>query len=305
MKPLRFALLALGITALIAFGAACSSEDTEDGDSAGNDIPAADGGGAFGDVSEEPAPQTSGSGVIGDDGGTASGDLQGLLDRKIVQNTTVDLEVEEVSRSFQDIMNIALTAGGHVASSSFSNEDDEQIADLTIRVPAEEHQRVLTQLREMGEVTEESSDANDVTEEYTDLQARLRTLEATEQRYLELLAQATTIPDILAMEDRLAGVRAQIEQVQGRINLLDSLTELGTITVHLRPLAAAGGGARVSPVRAGGAAWVGSLAAVEVVATVAVAVIIFSWWLLIPAAVVAIAVRWWLRRPGAAAGGTT
>jgi hypothetical protein len=108
------------------------------------------------------------------------------------------------------------------------------------------------------------------------------------------------------VQDRLDGVRGQIEQVQGRINMFDQLTDLGTITVHLRPLAADAGGADVSPVRAAEAAWEASLAAVEVVATVAVAVVVFSWWLLIPGAIVVVAARWWLsRRPRATAGTTT
>jgi hypothetical protein len=302
VKPTRCALVALGIAALIAFGAACSSESPdESADSSNAAMPTTGAGEPFG---EEPAAQADGAAVVGDDG-SANQALPDVLDRKIIQNTTVDLEVEEVSRTFQDIMNIALTAGGHVASSSFSNDDDQQIADLTIRVPAEQHQQVLQQLREMGEVTQESSDANDITEEYTDLQARLRTLEATEGRYLELLGRAQAIPDILTVQDRLDGVRGQIEQVQGRINMFDQLTDLGTITVHLRPLAAAAG-ADVSPVRAAEAAWEASLAAVEVVATVAVAVVVFSWWLLIPGAIVVVAARWWLsRRPRATAGTTT
>jgi hypothetical protein len=260
-----------------------------------------------GEVEEYAAPPglpaTSADSLSEADGSPAlDPKLQGLLDRKIIQSTSVDVEVKEVGRSFQDIIRIAETAGGFVASSSFSNVNDEQIADLTIRVPGDRYQGVLAQIRGMGEVTQESSDANDVTEEYTDLQARLRTLEATERRYLELLGQADEISDILLVQDRLDSVRGQIEQVQGRINMLEHLTDLATITAHLRPEAAAvelpaeDGG--LSPFEAAGNAWESSLEALRGLATVALVIGAFSWWLVPPLAAMGFGARWWLsRRP--------
>lgn len=231
---------------------------------------------------------------------TQDADLQGLLDRKIIQSTSVDITVEQVGRDFQEIIRIAETAGGFVASSTFSNVDDQQIADITIRVPSDKYQDVLAQIRGMGEVAQESSDANDVTEEYTDLQARLRTLEATEQRYLELLGEANEINEILQVQDRLDSVRGQIEQVQGRINLLEHLTDLATITVHLRPESAVveapadGGG--VHPLDAAASAWETSLEALRGLAAAALVVVVFSWWIAPPLAALVISARWWLGR---------
>lgn len=235
---------------------------------------------------------------------TGQGDAQpaqlpDTLGRKIVQTTDIDVKVKEVPRTFQDVVRIATTAGGFVASSSFSNADKEQIADFTVRVPADQYQNVLAQIRGMGTVDTEKSDANDATEEYTDLQARLRTLQATEQRYLDLLAKAENVNDILTVQDRLDGVRGQIEQVQGRINLLDHLTDLATITIHLRPLgvvgpASTGGGAH--PINAAQSAWQHSLEALRGLAAVALVVAVFSWWLVPPLAVLAFAARWWMNR---------
>jgi hypothetical protein len=176
--------------------------------------------------------------------------------------------------------------------------DGAQVADITIRVPADRYQAVLQEIRGMGEVVTEGSDSSDVTEEYSDLEARLRTLEATEQRYLELLAQANNVNDILTVQDRLDVVRGEIEQVQGRINLLDNLTDLATITVHLRPAAVAvdgGGGGGLSG--AAENAWEASLDALRGIATAAVVVAAFSWWLLPPLAALAFGARWLLRRP--------
>ena len=249
--------------------------------------------------------QVSSSDVGAPAGEPPAPEVQNVLDRKIIQSTSIDVEVTEVGRNFQDIIRIAQTAGGFVASSSFSNVEDEQIADLTIRVPADRYQDVLGQIRGMGEVAQEGSEANDITEEFTDLQARLRTLEATESRYLELLGQADTIDDILLVQDRLDGVRGQIEQVQGRVNLLNELTDLATITVHLRSVAigteSADGG--LHPLEAAAAAWDVSLDTLRVLATVVLVVVVFSWWLVPPLAALGIGARWWLsRRPRPAAG---
>src|SRR5690606_10566082 len=79
----------------------------------------------------------------------------------------------------------------------------------------------------------------DVTAEYTDLQSSLRNLTAVEQQYLTLLSQAREVDDILLVQDRLNGVRGQIEQVQGRIKLLDNLADLATVRVSLSPEAGA------------------------------------------------------------------
>ena len=78
-----------------------------------------------------------------------------------------------------------------------------------------------------------TEDTSEVTEEYSDLQARLRNVEATEAQYLELLASAESITDVLLVQDRLNSVRLEIEQVQGRIQLLDDLTSMATITTFL------------------------------------------------------------------------
>ena len=171
--------------------------------------------GRSGDAPHENLSAYSINAISGGEEPAAPADQQlgNALDRKIIQSSSVDLGVEGengVSRSFQDIIRIAETAGGFVANSSFSNIDEKQFADVTIRVPSTQYQSVLAEIRGMGTVSEESSDANDVTEEFTDLQARLRTPNATEQRYPELLARAETSNHILVAQDAPYSVRCPI-----------------------------------------------------------------------------------------------
>jgi hypothetical protein len=202
-------------------------------------------------------------------------------DRKIVQTATIRLQVEGVNESFADVERIAAEEGGFVASSNFAYQGEQQVATITIRVPAQSYQSVLARVRELGaRVDAETSNASDVTEEYSDLEARLRNLEATEARLLELMGRATNVNEILQVQDRLNGVRGEIERVLGRISLLDRLTELATITVHLRPVVVSNGGgnggfnfgAEVSK------AWDESLEFLGDVAAAVIAVVVFVWW---------------------------
>jgi hypothetical protein len=166
-------------------------------------------------------------------------------------------------------------------------------------VPTTRYQEVLSDLRGLGsKVVAEDSRTSDVTAEYTDLSSRLRNVEATETQLLELLGRATTINEILLVQDRLNSARAEIEQIKGRMALLDKLTDLATITVHLQPVAvgaSSGGGGRLSEEVS--EAWQSSIDFLTDVAAAAIHVIVFAWWLPIIAIPALLLGRSYLRRP--------
>lgn len=218
------------------------------------------------------------------DVGFAGGALVSSLDRKIAQTASLQLQVDEVGAGFEEVGRIATAAGGFVSSSSFSYQGERQVASVTVRVPVERYQSVLADLRGLGvRVDSENSEAQDVTEEYTDLSSRLRNLEATETQLLTLLGQADTVNDILTVQDRLNQVRYEIEQVKGRIQMLENMTSLATVTVHLRPATGdantfnqSGTGidlrAEVSE------AWNASLEFLGGIAAGVISVVVFAWW---------------------------
>lgn len=231
-----------------------------------------------------PADASGAATTGGSGGGDNPAGLPGQLDRKIIQTATLDLTVEAVAKNFENVGNIAAGLGGFVASSQFGNDGDRQTASITIRVPGDRYQDALVQLRKLGEVKGEQSGANDVTEQYTDLQSRLKNLQSIEAQYVQFLARAESITDVLTVQDRLNATRADIEQVQGRINLLDHQADLATITVHLDPPAVTktepktDTGAR-GPLEVAADSFEASLAVLLGIATVALAVVAFSWWL--------------------------
>lgn len=228
-------------------------------------------------------------------------DLQG---RKLVRDAHLSLEVADVGQSVQRVESIAVSAGGFVSSSNVFISDPPQpvegdtvappperteTASVTVRVPASEYTSVMAELRGIAdEVRSESSTTTDVTEEFADLEARLRNLEATEQQYLALLDQAETISDILALQDRLNTVRLEIERVQGQINLYNDLTDLATITVQLTPPLPGndGGTGQGWAEEAWENAWEKSQEVLEGMGTVAIAGAVVLIWLAVPTVVV-------------------
>jgi hypothetical protein len=219
-----------------------------------------------------------------------------VQDRKIVRNANLDLRVDNVVTAVQQIDDVAAGAGGFVSASSVlvnsGNEGGDrasrtQTATLTIRVPAEAYSTVMSRLRGIAkETVSETSNASEVTEEFTDLQARQRNLQATEQRYLELLNKAASIDEILTVQDRLNGVRLEIEQVTGRINVLNNLTGFASITVQLSlPPAVAQSDGKNWAQKAWQASWETSKDAMVVFGTLAIVGSVLLAWLAVPATI--------------------
>lgn len=263
---------------------------------------------------EMAAPGAAATGELpayGDGGDEVAPPLPELAGRKIVRSASVSLGVEDVAAAVQEVETIASSAGGFVSESSvFVDSPPEpldgdsappkrtQSASVTIRVPSSAYPTVMRQLRGLaGELESESSTTSDVSEEFADLEARLRNLEATEARYLQMLEKAETIPDILTLQDRINAVRLEIERIQGRINLLNDLTDLATIVVQLRPLALA----VEQPSQPGWAqrvwqdAWETSEDALQALGTVAIVGGVVLAWLAVPA--LGIVVAWRLFGP--------
>lgn len=205
------------------------------------------------------------------------------FDRKIIQDTSLDLQVEDVSKAYDDVERIALTAGGFVLDSSVAANQDRPQANLTIRVPTVQYQKVVDDLRALAvKVENQTSKAQDVTQEYTDLQARLRSAQALEATYLGLLDRAETIDDILKIQSYLTPVRLEIEQIQGQMNVVDNLSSLATISVSLStepPAPPASSDSHPDPLAAAGNGWEASLLFLSAVGAGLFAAATFLWWL--------------------------
>jgi hypothetical protein len=164
-------------------------------------------------------------------------------DRKIVSTVDISLVVDDTNAVLAAIETMVEAAGGYIARTNLyqSGQDPDQLeGSLTLRVPADQLSDALKHLSSLAvKVESQNMDREDVTAQYVDLQARLENLEAAEKELRALLAEVRERPDantedILAVYRSLTDIRSQIEQLQGRINLLNDTVALSTINVYLR-----------------------------------------------------------------------
>ncbi len=204
--------------------------------------------------------------------------------QKIIRNADITLQVTSVESMLATIRTITDSAGGVVFASSSSYDGDQQIASMTLDVPQEQFDQVITQLRSAAgvkKVEKETVSSQDVTEQYVDLQSQLRNLQATQARLQQLMGQATQLQDVLTIQQQLSNVEGQIEQTTGRINYLDKHTSFSRITISLVPVGVAVNTKPKSGTDLGQAvhdAWKSSLAFTGGVLTVLVKTTVFLWW---------------------------
>lgn len=159
-----------------------------------------------------------------------------LAGQKVIKNADIHIEVPQ--GKFQDRFSranqVADRFGGFVSSTSTA-ETKGRVASgsVTIRVPSDKFQEALAALRKLGRVAEENQSGEDVSQEFVDLEARLRSAKAQEAFYLKLLDKATTISDSIQIAGQLSQVQLQIEQIQGRLNYLNDQTSMSTVTIRL------------------------------------------------------------------------
>ncbi len=155
--------------------------------------------------------------------------------RQIIAQANVSLEVTAVQSAVGQVQAIAQSLGGYVEQLTSSGVEENQYATITLRLPQSEFYNALDRLRALGKVKSESLGSQDVTEQFIDLEARLRSALQEEQSLLALLGRAQQISDVLTIERELARVRSDIERYQGQLNFMKRRVDLATITVSLYP----------------------------------------------------------------------
>ena len=156
------------------------------------------------------------------------------MERKIIQNANLDLEVEDVAQAMDRINAICIENGGYIVNSHLSRNDQRFSARLSIKVPQEKLHDIIAAISDLGEVTDKVTTTQDVTEEYYDADARLKAMKAKEERLLGLMSQAGNINDIISIENELGKTRAEIEVLSGRLKYLDNATAYSLIEIELR-----------------------------------------------------------------------
>lgn len=184
---------------------------------------------------DEAAPSTMAYGAptmspLPDQGGALPGEEQ-----RMVKRGSLDLRVDDVDAAAGTIATKAKEFGGSVSSSNlFEDNRGVKSGMISVRVPSDRFDEALTALKgAAAAVLSESANADDVTRQYVDLEARIKNKQAEEQAFVALLERSGKLDDVISVTREVARVRGEIEQLQASLNYLSSQTAMATIAVSL------------------------------------------------------------------------
>ena len=234
--------MALILTLMLLWGVGCAGSD-DSSDAAGGEAGVA--------YEGESSTTQSGAELAGnaasaeDSGASGSGGSAasfGAVDRpsslpdlgtSVIKtgDLTVVVDKDRVDAAVQAATAVARDRGGYVLSTALDDSSDPS-ASVSIRVPSEEFEASLGDLKAIGDVKSEMVEGRDVSEEFVDLEARLRNLEGQEGVLLRLYDRATSVVDTIRIQREVEDVQFEIERHRGRLRFLADRTALSTITVQ-------------------------------------------------------------------------
>jgi primosomal protein N'' len=174
---------------------------------------------AFEDVldvsaTEQPAPSTE------------------IIERKLIRNGTLEFQTEEVKKTRSEIEKICKELNAYISSESENNYGERLQYNQLIRVPANQFDALVARLEPLAQKIENKNiSTEDVTEQFIDVEARLKTKKELEARYREILKQAKTVDEIVSIENQISNVRSEIESMEGRLNFLKNQVAFSTLNV--------------------------------------------------------------------------
>jgi hypothetical protein len=209
----RILFLAAGLVAFAVWGAACSLSNRSASPAAG--------------VQGRPAPENAGVTTL------AEAQVPQAAP-KIVKTADLSLQVAR-GRFVQQFQAATLVASRHGGFVSTTETSDARLPSgtLVLRVPADQFDASLAELRTLGKVQSERISGQDVTSQFVDLQARLRNSRAQEAVLLRLMSRSTSIEDSLKVQGQLQTTQLQIEQLQGQLRLLSDQAAMSSISLSL------------------------------------------------------------------------
>lgn len=157
----------------------------------------------------------------------------GAVQRAIIYNGNITVRVTDVNATAAQAQALAIAAGGYVGGDDREIDAGRSSATLILRVPSIQFEATVSALGHLGKEQSRQVSTQDVTENVVDVQARLKTQQASVDRIRALLAQATSINEIVAIESELTNREADLESLEAQLRSLTDLTSLSTITVTL------------------------------------------------------------------------
>jgi len=157
-----------------------------------------------------------------------------VQERKIIKEGWMRIEIKNYAKDLSIIKGIISAHHGYISNENESSNEYSLMNNITIRIPSVEFDSLVEDIVRIAyNVDNKSITLNDVTEEFIDVEARLKTKKEVEQRYLEILGKAGTVQDILLVEQQLRVIREEIEAKEGRLKYLQNQVSLSTLNLEI------------------------------------------------------------------------
>ncbi|HWI53531.1 MAG TPA: DUF4349 domain-containing protein [Symbiobacteriaceae bacterium] len=156
------------------------------------------------------------------------------LDRKIIKNASFDVKIKDGDAAVNKLTATVTAAGGYVQDVKQSGTKQQgRTINMTVRVPSGQYEALTNIVRELGEVTTQHQWTEDVTEQFVDLELRIRTKEAHLAQLQKLYAQGGSIKEMMELESEIGRVTADLESMKGTMRVLANRVDFSTMVINL------------------------------------------------------------------------
>lgn len=199
---------------------------------------------AVGTSTVVPGDVTAEGDAVGDAWGKASGvnttasDAEGTgsqlsIDQQIIVTGEMTLKVDDPKKTVDDVKKIVVDAKGKVSYSSLNSNEYDLSGVMTVRVQADRYDAVVADIANLGEITKQTMDAQDVGAEVADLDARIKALEASIARLTDLMKNAETTSDLIEAESELTERQSQLDGLNAQRAWYADQVSYSTLNLHI------------------------------------------------------------------------
>ncbi len=161
-----------------------------------------------------------------------------IAERKVIKRGEIRFQTRSIGETTSFITKNVNDLKGYISSDNVYNSDDRVTQRIEIRIPSDSFDDLLAGISEIArKIDFKNVQVQDVTEEYIDIEARIKTKKELESRYRELLSKAKTVEEILSIEKELGALRSDIESIEGRLKYLKDQVSFSTLSVEYYELA--------------------------------------------------------------------
>lgn len=237
MRKMKTGFMVLGLAGMLLFsGCGGASYDAAMEESAAESADMTSDYGMVEEASAEDIAEEAGEDTLGEGAGTA---VSETVEQKLIYTENIDVETTEFDAFWTTINRKVESLGGYIEYSEISGQAErgDRYGNLTIRVPAEQLNQLVTEVDEKGTITYENKTTENVTLQYVDTESHLHALKVEEETLLSLLEKAEKLSDVFDIQARLTEVRYQIESCESRLRVMDNQVTYSTVNLSVREVA--------------------------------------------------------------------